>query len=53
VLVISHRLRLAAGADIVVVLAGGRAVEAGPPGVLLAHDGPYRRLVAIEAEAAS
>jgi ATP-binding cassette subfamily C protein CydD len=53
VLVISHRLRLAALADTVVVLAGGRAVEAGPPAQLLARDGPYRRLVAIEAEGGS
>jgi ATP-binding cassette subfamily C protein CydD len=53
VLVISHRLRLAATADTVVVLAGGRAVEAGPPAQLLARDGPYRRLVAIEAEGGS
>ena len=40
-------------ADTVVVLAGGRAVEAGPPAELLARDGPYRRLVAIEAEGGS
>ena len=53
VLVISHRLRLAAMADTVVVLAGGRAVESGPPARLLARDGPYRRLVAIEAEGGS
>jgi ATP-binding cassette subfamily C protein CydD len=50
VLVISHRLRLAAMADTVVVLAGGRAIEAGPPAELLAREGPYRRLVAIAQE---
>jgi thiol reductant ABC exporter CydD subunit len=53
VLVISHRLRLAAMADTVVVLAGGRAVEAGPPAELLVRAGPYRRLVEIEAEGGS
>ena len=45
VLVISHRLRLAADADEVVVLHAGRAVDAGPPARLLLRDGPYRRLV--------
>ena len=53
VLVISHRLRLAAMADAVVVLAGGRAIEAGPPAELLASGGPYRRLLEIEAEGGS
>jgi ABC-type multidrug transport system fused ATPase/permease subunit len=53
VLVISHRLRLAAIADAVVVLAGGRAIEAGPPAELLVRAGPYRRLVEIEAEGGS
>ena len=53
VLVISHRLLLAAQADEVVVLAGGRAVEAGPPAELLARDGPYRRLVEMDAEGAA
>jgi ATP-binding cassette subfamily C protein CydD len=46
VLVISHRLRLAADADEVVVLHAGRAVDAGPAARLLARDGPYSRLVA-------
>jgi ATP-binding cassette subfamily C protein CydD len=46
VLVISHRLRLAAEADEVVVLHAGRAVDAGPPARLLLRDGPYARLVA-------
>jgi thiol reductant ABC exporter CydD subunit len=50
VLVISHRLRLAARADVVVVLAGGRSVEVGAPAELLARDGAYRRLVLIETE---
>jgi ABC-type multidrug transport system fused ATPase/permease subunit len=51
VLVISHRLKLAAGADRVVVLAGGRAVEAGTPADLLALGGAYARLVATDAGA--
>ncbi len=51
VLVISHRLKLAAGADQVVVLAGGRAVEAGTPADLLALGGAYARLVATDAGA--
>ncbi len=49
VLVISHRLRLAAVADEIVVLDAGRAVEAGPPGDLLARGGAYARLVAADA----
>jgi ATP-binding cassette subfamily C protein CydD len=53
VLVISHRLRLAAEADVVAVVAGGRSVEVGRPADLLLRDGPYRRLVAIEAEGGS
>jgi ABC-type multidrug transport system fused ATPase/permease subunit len=53
VLIISHRLRLAAGADDVVVLDAGRAIDVGPPARLLLGDGPYRRLVAASAEGAS
>ena len=45
VLVIAHRLNLAATADKVIVLEGGRTVEQGPPAVLLAEDTLYRRLV--------
>jgi len=48
VLLISHRLRLAAEADEVVVLHAGRAVDAGPPAALLLRDGPYGRLVAAD-----
>lgn len=50
VLVIAHRLRLAAAADEVVVLDAGRAVESGPPAVLLGRDGAYRRLVSVGME---
>jgi ATP-binding cassette, subfamily B, bacterial len=44
VLVVSHRLGLAARADRVVVLDGGRVVEQGPPAELLAAGGAYARL---------
>ena len=45
VIVVSHRLRLAAAADEVVVLHAGRVVESGPPAVLATRDGAYRRLL--------
>jgi thiol reductant ABC exporter CydD subunit len=45
VLVIAHRLRLAALADAVVVLEAGWIVESGAPADLLAHGGVYARLV--------
>jgi ATP-binding cassette, subfamily B, bacterial len=48
VLSVSHRLGLAARADRVVVLDGGRAVEQGPPGELLAAGGAYARLWALQ-----
>lgn len=44
-LVIAHRLSTVKTADQVVVVQGGRVVEAGTHEGLLAHDGPYRRLV--------
>jgi|SoiMethySBSTD1v2_1073268.scaffolds.fasta_scaffold229939_1 ATP-binding cassette, subfamily B, bacterial len=44
VVAVSHRLGLAARADRVVVLDGGRVVEQGPPGELLAAGGAYARL---------
>jgi transposase len=44
VVAVSHRLSLAARADRVVVLDGGRVVEQGPPGELLAAGGAYARL---------
>jgi thiol reductant ABC exporter CydD subunit len=50
VLVVSHRLRLAAVADTVVVIEAGRVVESGPPDALLARDGTYARLVATNAD---
>jgi ABC-type multidrug transport system fused ATPase/permease subunit len=48
VLAVSHRLGLAARADRVVVLDGGRVVEQGPPAELLAAGGAYARLWAIQ-----
>jgi ATP-binding cassette, subfamily B, bacterial len=48
VLAVSHRLGLAARADRVVVLDGGRVVEQGPPAELLAAGGAYARLRALQ-----
>jgi ATP-binding cassette, subfamily B, bacterial len=48
VLSVSHRLSLADRADRVVVLDGGRVVEQGPPGELLAVGGAYARLWALQ-----
>ena len=45
VIVVSHRLRLAAVADEIVVLEAGRVVEAGLPADLARRDGAYRRLL--------
>ena len=45
---VSHRLSLADRADRVVVLDGGRVVEQGPPGELLAAGGAYARLWALQ-----
>ncbi|MDI5940280.1 ATP-binding cassette domain-containing protein, partial [Micromonospora sp. DH15] len=42
--VIAHRLSTVADADLVLVLDGGRLVECGPPGVLLAAGGAFARL---------
>lgn len=51
VLVVSHRLRLASVADVVVVLDRGRVIETGPPATLSDRDGPYRRLLIAAAAA--
>jgi ABC-type multidrug transport system fused ATPase/permease subunit len=48
VVAVSHRLSLAARADRVVVLDGGRVVEQGPPAELLAAGGAYARLWALQ-----
>jgi ABC-type multidrug transport system fused ATPase/permease subunit len=49
VLLIIHQLALAAGADRIVVLDGGRVVQQGRHADLLVRDGPYRRLAASSA----
>jgi len=46
VLLIAHRLELAAAADQIVVIDAGRAVETGPHATLLAQNGLYTHLVA-------
>lgn len=46
--VIAHRLSTVVSADRIVVIAGGRIVEAGSHAELLAHDGEYRRLYDIQ-----
>jgi thiol reductant ABC exporter CydD subunit len=46
VVVVSHRLALAAAADVVAVVEAGRVVETGEPDALLAAGGAYARLVA-------
>jgi ATP-binding cassette subfamily B protein len=43
--VIAHRLSTVRDADRVVVLDGGKVVQAGPHEALVAEDGLYRRLV--------
>ena len=48
VLLIAHRLRLVYNADVVAVVDGGRVVETGEPGRLLAQGGPYRSGCAYE-----
>jgi len=45
VLIIAHRLSTVVGADRVVVLDGGRVVQAGSHAALMGQDGLYRRLV--------
>jgi ATP-binding cassette subfamily B protein len=46
VLVIAHRFSTIASADRVVVLEGGRVVEAGPPAELLRRQGLVARMAA-------
>ncbi|WP_177220197.1 ATP-binding cassette domain-containing protein [Agrococcus baldri] len=48
-LVLTHDAELVASADVVWHLDAGRLVEAGPPTVLLAGDGPAARLFAMRA----
>jgi subfamily B ATP-binding cassette protein MsbA len=50
VLVIAHRLATVRGADRIVVVHDGRIAEAGSHAALLARDGLYRRLYALQME---
>ncbi|MGH7052851.1 MAG: ABC transporter ATP-binding protein [Stellaceae bacterium] len=49
-LVLAHRLSSVIGADRILVLDEGRVVESGRHAALIAHDGPYRRLMGAQAE---
>jgi ATP-binding cassette subfamily B protein len=48
-LVLAHRLSSVIGADRILVLDEGRVVESGRHAELIAHDGPYRRLMGAQA----
>jgi len=45
VIAVAHRLSTLRGFDRIVVLRDGQIVQDGPPGDLIAVDGPYRRLI--------
>lgn len=50
VLVIAHRMRTVAGADKIVVLAGGGVAEQGTPAELMQTNGVYRHMVELQTE---
>ena len=52
VLVIAHRMRTVAGADHIVVLENGRAVQQGSPSELMEQGGLYRHMVELQSESA-
>lgn len=52
VIIIAHRLAVAARADQILVLAEGRLVQSGTHAALMAQPGPYRDMVQLQAEAA-
>jgi ATP-binding cassette subfamily B protein len=49
--IVSHRFSTVAGADLILVLEGGRLVQTGTHGDLLTDDGPYAELHAITSAA--
>jgi ATP-binding cassette subfamily C protein CydCD len=52
-LIFAHRLSSVIGADRIVVLDGGRVAESGTHAELMAHQGPYRRLMGPQIQAAA
>ncbi|WP_326975486.1 ABC transporter ATP-binding protein [Caproicibacter sp. BJN0012] len=50
VLIIAHRMRTVMGADKVVVLSDGKAVQTGRPAELLREEGLFRRMVQLQSE---
>ena len=52
VLVIAHRMRTVAGADKIVVLAGGRVAEQGAPADLEAKGGVYAKMLSVQRQSA-
>ena len=52
-LILAHRLSSVIGADRILVLEHGRVVESGRHAELMRRDGPYRRLMASQAEGAA
>jgi ATP-binding cassette subfamily B protein len=50
VVAVAHRLSTVAAFDRIIVLADGRIVEDGPPGVLIARDGVYASLWRMQAQ---
>ena len=50
VLIIAHRMRTAAGANKIVVLADGVVAEQGAPGELYKKNGIYARMVDLQSE---
>ena len=53
VLVIAHRMRTVAGADKIVVLAGGCVAEQGAPQALMDKKGMYEKMVQLQAKSQS
>ena len=47
-IVVAHRLQTIVGADRIFVIEGGKALESGSHGELIAHDGAYKRFFAAQ-----